>query len=434
MTQLKTPQKNKSKLPKEIKLGPDSWSHEHTQRLFHISFLLAIMVIIAMVVLNLTFILFPSRAASITDSQTVTLTAYVSGISSGPTTPNPTPGGTISTGGSSSGPSEPSPTPVPSPSTVPANTAQLTAATLSIAPFTGQVSTTEQVTVGKTTMNVPVFTTNRPRFMGSTNIPYAHVTVTLVADTEITGTSTADANGSFIWESAPLERSGLYTVKMTVTNPSDPTRQTSSSFDFISSFTPPNTANSANPSAVAQFLPPAFTGQTLFDVYATVATPDKHVQAGQQVQLNLELLDLSGLNKQLDVPLEFIVEDGDGTIVLQSSETVAVEGTKSFTKIFYTAANTPPGQYLVLAEVPSQKSYAVGSDTFIIDPPTSAAVATTSANGQSAGNGIPLLTAQASIGLIIFFLFVAYFEYHSIRALSGSIRKVRDSDLKKDIM
>lgn len=391
--------------------------------------------------LMLLALLFPVRHDASAEQGTVTVTATVSRIS---------PGETLVVTNAGAVPLFPSPAPSTPP--VPASPQP---PSVQVPPAVGAVLTPEAAIAPSPNQEVgsrlakgpdgrdrsiPIFFTNRPKFAGKTNIPNAEVTFEIEAgEVRLRGkTRTAD-DGSYSWPAPAFDLPGLYTVKVTITDPSIPSLRVVESMDFYLEFEARNTTavprsrlRSAEDSAVVD---------PLFDVLAEVTPKYKRILPGEEVIVGVKLLNFGFAGKAVDVPVEYVVEDHRGRTVSASSETVAVSTQISLLKTFYTAANTEPGEYTVIVQVPSRGMRALSSDTFQVVPDAEALLRGSAASGgrgffaaAGKGAGEPLVPTNVLLALFAFSGLFAYSGYNKVSTLQLMGRlppRVSEKDLRR---
>lgn len=384
--------------------------------------------------------LFPARQEASAEQATVTVKATVAGISPGETLVV-TNAGAVPLFLASPAPSSPGGIPPPAspraPSVVvPSEVGSVLTPTSTIEPATGQeVGSRLAKDANGTDRSIPVFFSNRPKFSGKTNIPNAEVTFEIEAgDIRIRGkTYTAD-DGSYSWPAPAFDLPGLYTIIITVTDPTIPSLRVTESLDFYLDFealskapAPRSRLRSAEDSAVVD---------PLFDVLVAVTQKYKRVLPGEEVIVGVKLLNFGFAGKAVDVPVEYLVEDERGRTVSASSETVAVSTQISLLKTFNTAPNTDPGEYTVIVQVPSRGMRALSSDTFQVVSDPEALLRGSARSGSDGGGGpagTPLIPPNVLLAGFAFFGLFAYSGYNKVTTLQLMGRlppKVSEKELR----
>ena len=117
------------------------------------------------------------------------------------------------------------------------------------------------------------------------------------------------------------------------------------------------------------------------------------VMPGDKIFANVQLSNL-GSTERADVVLDYWVTMPDNSIILSSSETVAVETQANFVKTVQLPANLPPGAYALHAKITSSdQTEATANQGFTV-------------GGKR--NNIPMLYAGAAALLVIFILAFSY--------------------------
>jgi hypothetical protein len=105
--------------------------------------------------------------------------------------------------------------------------------------------------------------------------------------------------------------------------------------------------------------------QLLFDALITIPDSQKKISQGDKLTSQVTLIPMSDEQPRLDVTLNYIIKDFEGKTYVQESETILVEGQKSFKKEFYTK-ELPPGNYVVGLELVYPNGVATSSSHFEI--------------------------------------------------------------------
>lgn len=106
------------------------------------------------------------------------------------------------------------------------------------------------------------------------------------------------------------------------------------------------------------------TKMLLFDSSIVVPSSEKNIKVGSSLTSQITLIPM-GDQPRVDVTLNYVIKDFQGKDYLKESETVLVEGQKSFEKQFY-INNLPAGDYLLGLEVIYPNGVAVSSSHFSI--------------------------------------------------------------------
>jgi len=101
---------------------------------------------------------------------------------------------------------------------------------------------------------------------------------------------------------------------------------------------------------------------SLFDVSIDIADQYKSIKQGQNIIGQVTLLQ-AGSQEKADVKVEYTIKDFEGNIYSTSSETVAVQGEKSYEYTFKTSS-LPTGSYIIGVEVIYSGGVATASHQF----------------------------------------------------------------------
>lgn len=103
--------------------------------------------------------------------------------------------------------------------------------------------------------------------------------------------------------------------------------------------------------------------QALFDVDAEVVPESKSILPGQEVLLDVTLVNIRGFGR-VDVNVEYFIKDLKGIVVATEHETLAVETQAKFTRSILAPSDLLPGTYVALVKVTYGDSVGVSSDLF----------------------------------------------------------------------
>ncbi|MCA9352983.1 hypothetical protein KC901_02270 [Patescibacteria group bacterium] len=98
-------------------------------------------------------------------------------------------------------------------------------------------------------------------------------------------------------------------------------------------------------------------------------TGSERVAAGDTLPVNIQLLNFGTPGENVDVSLNFVVRNELQEIVLNRTETVAVQTTASFTRYFQIPKSLNPGHYVLNLDVNyrNQKFPAIAEQRFIVE-------------------------------------------------------------------
>ncbi len=274
---------------------------------------------------------------------------------------------------------------------------------------------------------VPVFTNNRPRFVGKSDLPNAQVVLTVRADIIIRGSTYTNEQGEFAWQAPEFIGSGLFTLLVSVQGP-DGTAAATTALEFILDI-PTKTPEYRFTDLGSR---PTFFETTqpetpLFDIFVKITPASHAVGVGGLVEAVVELINFGTPDSLVDVPLQYYIEDTTGKRLIAFSETRAVKGRLAVKKIFTLPNTLAPGKYVLVVAVPSREQMAYASDTFIVEevlvPPTTEIEAVFRRDSWM---------AQVSTAVLTFTVFALYLQYTRVVG-ARSVKKFHDPDVKKFI-
>ncbi len=270
------------------------------------------------------------------------------------------------------------------------------------------------------TERLPVFETQNPTFLGTSDIPNAIVIISIHSSQVIQATTYADSSGSWSWQSGEAVLPGVHTINLTVQDPNDPLIFAKESLRFY-----------INPAAVAKPTPhylqnpkfiPSLASNNLFDVIVKIPQQFQTVSPGDELVASIKLINFGSAGNPVDVIVQYIVEDSTGKIIMQSSQTMAVATQLSVLKTFYINPDLPEGTYKFTARVPSKDIIATSADSFTVKGGVFLPL-------SSDGKVSYMIFFQALMALLFLFSLVLYFEYNKVSILSQIIKKVDEQDL-----
>ena len=109
--------------------------------------------------------------------------------------------------------------------------------------------------------------------------------------------------------------------------------------------------------------------QALFDVAVNVIPESKRVLPGEEVRLDVTLVNIRGFGR-VDVNVEYFIKDLLGNVVSTEHETLAVETQAKFTRAILAPSDLLPGTYVAFVKATYGDSVGVGSDLFDINAKT----------------------------------------------------------------
>ncbi len=382
---------------------PRVWTHYHIQRLYHLSSLAVFVFICLTIIYGLLMVLSESEADS---SGQVSITAIVPAISPGSTTIVAPAGG-----GFAYAPLAPKPANPVSPQPKVTVDVPGDAVFKSVKLSNGQIA------------SLPLFTTQNPTFQGSTDIPNAIIFLEVHSFRIIRATTYADAAGRWSWAAQESISPGVHNLWMIVQDPQDAAIIAEVQFDFYIdqlALTKPRASLSKSQNLISL---PADKSGNLFDLLVSIPTQFQSVAPGDDLVANIKLINFGSAGNPVDVTIQYLVEDADGKIIVESSQTVAVATQLSILKTFHTNPAIKAGIYKLTVRVPSKDVVAVSSVNFEIQGAPVIPVG-------SAGKVNITFLYQTLLALLFLFALVAYYEYNKVSVLTHFIRKVDENDLR----
>jgi hypothetical protein len=373
-----------------MKLKPKKWRYEHLERLYHISNLVVLYFILALLAVSNFFMFRQIRADQYSlPPLEQTISATVPGIAAEPAVVNDNPG-------QSSGP-------------------------LPIPPKTFLYGTKASVTIS--TLNNSVFTTQFPEFKGQTNIRDALIFLEIHSTVTIHSSTYVDANGDWSWVSPEPVSVGPHELNIYIQSFEYPEIVATANLHFAVNLQP---GQKEQPPSVVLNKPSKTGSGVLFDVFARIPDQFKIIAPGDQLVASISLINFGSSGHPVDVGVEYTIFDSEGHIVFQISETSAVATRLSILKTFNTNPQFKPGIYKLVVKVPSKDLIATAADTFEIKGPSVLQVG-------SVGKVDFTVLFQTLLAMMFLFCLIIYLEHNKIAVLSHFIKKVDDLDLLSEI-
>jgi hypothetical protein len=386
-----------------MKIKPYKWTHHHTMRLYHISRLLTFSASSLVVMFGMLLAIVNVRASDIILDNNADVSATVPAISLGPTVFENTDG---SGGYAGTYPTSP----------VKDSDSVIKPEVFIDIPY--NVPRRTEIKNGKQSI-VFKFDSQFLEVKGYTNIPEAIVFIEVSTPIGIRSATFADAEGKWNYKFSGPILPGSYVLTATAQSQSieQMTATTSLNFEIVL----PEGVNPVAPTLLKPGIKPVRAGN-LFDVLVRVPEQFKVIAPGNDLVVNVKLINFGSVGYPVDVTVQYTLEDDTGKIVLQRSETVAVATQLSMIKTFRTTPDLSQGTYKIIIKVPSENIIAESSDTFQLkgDPVL--------VLGKDAVVDFTLLF-QGLIALFFLFALIVYFEYNKVVALSHIIKKVDQTDL-----
>lgn len=290
----------------------------------------------------------------------------------------------------------------------------------------------------------PKIKTKKPTFRGRVKLPRAVILLEIHSEPPEAMTTVIQADGEGNWEfSAPNELSdGEHTVYMVVFDPETEAELISTAMDFVVETTTeqkskepgqaesPEQTSQPSPTPISAALPPPpeasdyAKGQLLFDIRATILPSYEVINPGQNLLVELYLVNLSTGGRVTDVTVSYRIKNSQDQIVLEQSETLAVPYEQLFVRIFNTAYRLPSGRYTFETSLPypDGRVEAVSATSFEVkgDPVLE----------LKTGVKLNLNLILQALGLLLtVFSLITYYEFKQVRALAKIIHQVTEKDL-----
>lgn len=103
---------------------------------------------------------------------------------------------------------------------------------------------------------------------------------------------------------------------------------------------------------------------SLFDIMLDLSEAMRVISVGDRVTGQISLVQM-GLKSDVDVAMNYVIKDFSGRTYLTQTETIKVNGEKSYPHTFETG-NLPPGDYIVGAEIIYAGGIATASSQFLV--------------------------------------------------------------------
>lgn len=388
-----------------MKTKPDQWTHHHSLRLFHISFFVSWIFILATVTWGASLVFFLADA----EQENVAIAATVPDVDFGPPV--------NSNGGGGSSPLPPDLSPEPEETEIIPN---LPGNYLVVDIPAGIEK--KEVVVNGTKSDFYVYHTQYPRFSGSSNFKNALISLEIHSSVLIKGNTYTDDNGRWSWLSPEPVTEGAHTLFASIKDLETGQLKYTTKFNFLIDLQGVTGKKTSQPNLVNE------SGKmgTLFDVVVKIPRQFKIVPPGDDISVVIQLINFGKSGSPVDVKVVYLITDHEGKLISERSETVAVSTQLSMIKTFTINHAAREGEYTITVKVPSKDVIASGSDSFTVQ-----------------GRPILALSSQAKVDftvvfqalLILLFLsiLILYFEYNKVVILSNVIHKISEKDLISEV-
>lgn len=248
-----------------------------------------------------------------------------------------------------------------------------------------------------------------PTFRGISSIPFALIFLELFSPESITGQTQADKNGFWTWTSPQSLSLGIHTLKITAQDPEDPSREITSSQKFE--------VLSEEYAKIKE--------KTLFDVSLTIQAKYKKIYPGDDLLVLVEIIKYEPKGR-IDILLRYQIRDEKDIIILDYTETMAIETRLSFIKTFHIKEEARLGKYKIYLEVPYNNTLVFSSDSFeIAKRPLFVIPGLITLTLKEILGGLGLIFGIFLVGVIIF----GFFLYREFIITKG-IRRVAPEELR----
>jgi hypothetical protein len=425
-----------------MRLYPKQWTHHHAHRLFHISVGLCFAFVALTILAGMLVVWVGAHAQS--QGDLLDISAVVIGINPGPITHGTTSG---------SVPRGPSANP-----------------TITIlAEPQGQIPQAP-LPIGQMVFPAYVFPTGNPTFSGQTSVPNGLIFLTIQGPQPFNSTALASSTGNWLWQSPLTLAPGTYFIRATVYDPNDLSKSgTASTYFIISAPAPtivppipgtptappaappqpgttppvnsspgsvpgqgsqPPTSPTPTPEVPAGPIKPIPTTPTDqgFGIFLEILKDYKSISVGNHIVVAITLVNKNSDQEIPNQVINYQVIAEDGSVIMESSDTVSFSQISRYLKTILTAPGTKPGTYRLIVSSTYRGITSTASDTFVLRP----AVPTPTPPGPSQ----PVILWSALAGLLLLFLLLIAIAYYQVIIVSRHIKEHNDryhGDKEKDL-
>lgn len=388
-------------------IQPKTWTSHHIQRLYHISMLASFVFIVVAVIWGIFTISLQGQAFDIVQQSDQGISATVPGIDSGPI---------VITNNTAGAANYYNPNDYASSTSAKSSKPQTPALQI-----IANGAKTIDLVINGNKLSLLAFDTQNPSFSGNVGIKNAIIFLEVHAAQIIRSTTYADSQGNWSWQSPEAILPGIHTLLITAEDPENPAIMVSGSLDFYIMPGSPVKQPAQNNLRPNTIIPN--NGGNLFDVLVKIPQEFKTMAPGDDLVTSIKLINFGSAGNPVDVEVQYTIEDSQGGVILQSSETVAVATQLSFLKTFSTNPDLKTGSYKITVRVPSKDLIAASADSFDIKGVPIIALG-------SYGKIDFTLIFQALLAMLFLFSLVVYFEYNKVNVLTNIINKVSEDDLR----
>ena len=378
-----------------MKLKPRKWTHHHVHRLYHLSMLATFAFAALWISYGIFVVMMDAQAGNLLEQGSVTVTAFVGQINTLPSGPSQTAGAVI-------------PPPV----------LQMPQDPKISVVFKNSLPGNTKINGKNVATNI--YNSQFPEAFGQTNIPGAIIFLTLNGPTNFQSTARTDKDGNWSWQIGEPLNPDFYKITIIAQNPNYPTTFAKISSSLLIQIT--GLQFPALPNKIQ--ITPQLLGQgNLYNVL--IGLPEKFHQifAGDQLTVQIKFIGLATQTKAVTLPVEFVIQGPDGSIILDSTENLQISNQLMLDKSFYTSPELPSGRYKITVRLTSEKLTATSSDFFEIKQRLEQ-------TKVKPINFSPII--ESLMAILFLFCFVIYFEFSKVNTLTKTIKKVSETDLKKE--
>jgi len=164
--------------------------------------------------------------------------------------------------------------------------------------------------------------------------------------------------------------------------------------------------------------------KALFDVSLTIQAKYKKVYPGDDLLVLVEIIKFEP-KERIDIPLHYQIRNEKEKVILDYTETMAIETRLSFLQTFNITEEAKLGKYKIILEVAYADAFVSSSDTFeIAERPLFVTPGVITLTAKEILGGLGLIFGVFLIGFISFVIFL-YREF----MLTRGIRKITPADL-----
>jgi hypothetical protein len=219
-----------------------------------------------------------------------------------------------------------------------------------------------------------------PKFYGTTNMPGAEIEIVISGKTSILATTSANANGFWMWKPQDKLNFGLNKIEATAIDPQDSTRKKTTSLDFRINHKEGEGGNEEEASGTKKTVPfvtetAAPSGQTPVEtgpkteggvsLSVTVKNSDKIAYPGRNLSVETNIKPEKGA-APFQSEIKYLIVNENYDSVFETTDQVFVDGDKTIEKELAVPRLLKPGKYKVLVEISRNGTIVVAEDSFLL--------------------------------------------------------------------